>query len=151
MTDKIDARLQMALQAGANWAGNPETEDVVAAITSREPELLDTIFECSGEQDAMDQAVQLLRPGGELLLIGIPGAQNRVSFDINLLRRKELRIQNVRRQNNCVQRAIDMIAHKEIDVNVMVTHRFPFAQTKDGYDLVADYRDGVVKAMILFD
>jgi L-iditol 2-dehydrogenase len=151
MTDKIDARLQMALQAGANWAGNPETEDVVAAITSREPELLDTIFECSGEQDAMDQAVQLLKPGGELLLIGIPGAQNRVSFDINLLRRKELRIQNVRRQNDCVQRAIDMIANKEIDVNVMVTHRFPFARTKKGYDLVADYRDGVVKAMILFD
>ena len=151
MTDKIDARLQMALRAGADWVGSPDTEDIVAAITSHEPELLDTVFECSGEQDAMDQAVQFLKPGGELLLIGIPGALNRVSFDINLLRRKELRIQNVRRQNDCVQRAIDMIARKEIDVNVMVTHRFPFAQTKEGFDLVADYRDGVVKAMILFE
>lgn len=150
-TDKIEARVQMALRAGADWAGNPDREDVVAEITRREPELLDTIFECSGEQDAMDHAIQLLKSGGELLLIGIPGSQNRVSFDINLLRRKELRIQNVRRQNHCVQRAIDMIANKEIDVNVMVTHRFPFVETKAGFDLVADYQDGVVKAMITLD
>ena len=151
MTDKITARLQLASRAGANWVGSPETEDVVAAITRREPELLDVVFECSGEQDAMDQGVQLLKPGGKLLLIGIPGGRNRVSFDINLLRRKEICIQNVRRQNNCVQRAIDMIARKEIDVNVMVTHRLPFAQTQEGFNMVADYRDGVVKAMVMFE
>ena len=44
-----------------------------------------------------------------------------------------------------------MIASKEIDVNVMVTHHFPFAQTQEGFDMVADYRDGVVKAMVTFD
>ena len=151
ITDKIDARLAVATRAGADWAGNPDTQDVVAEVSEREPELLDYIFECSGAQEAMDQGVQLLKPGGKLLLIGIPGGRNRVSFDINLLRRKELVIQNVRRQNNCVQRAIDMIARKEIDVNVMVTHHLPFAQTQKGFDMVADYKDGVVKAMVTFD
>ena len=43
-----------------------------------------------------------------------------------------------------------MIASREIDVNVMVTHHFPFARTQEGFDMVADYRDGVVKAMIEF-
>ena len=148
MTDKIEARLQLARRAGADWAGNVRTDDVVAEISRREPELLDAVFECSGEQDAMDQGVQLLKPGGKLLLIGIPGAQNRVSFDINQLRRKEICIQNVRRQNNCVQIAIDMIAHKQIDVNVMVTHHFPFAQTQEAFDLVTDYKNGVVKAIV---
>ena len=75
MTDKIDARLQVASRAGADWVGNPDTADVVAEITRREPELLDYVFECSGEQEAMDQGVQLLKPGGKLLLIGIPGAR----------------------------------------------------------------------------
>lgn len=150
MTDKIEARLQMASRAGADWVGNPDTEDVVAAIAHREPELLDVVFECSGQQEAMDQGIQLLKPGGKLLLIGIP-AINRVSFDISLLRRKEICIQNVRRQNNCVQRAIDIIAHKEIDVNVMVTHRIPFTETQKGFDMVADYQDGVVKAMVTFE
>jgi L-iditol 2-dehydrogenase len=151
MTDKIDARVRVALRAGADWAGNPDTEDVVEAIAQREPELLDAVFECSGDQAAMDQAIQLLKPGGMLLLIGIPGAQNRVSFDINLLRRKEIRIQNVRRQNGCVQRAIDLIADRAVDVDVMITHHLPFAQTQEGFDKVADYRDGVVKAIVTFD
>jgi L-iditol 2-dehydrogenase len=149
VTDKIDARLAIATRAGADWAGNPDTQDVVAEITQREPQLLDAVFECSGQQEAMDQAIQLLKPGGKLLLIGIPSV-NRVSFDINLLRRKELIIQNVRRQNGCVQRAIDMIAHKEIDVNVMVTHHIPFEDTQSGFDMVADYKDGVVKAIVTF-
>ena len=33
----------------------------------------------------------------------------------------------------------------------MITHRFPFEKTKDAFDLVADYRDGVMKAMIEFE
>ena len=151
MTDKIEARVQMALRAGADWAGNPDIEDVVEAITRAEPQLLDAVFECSGDQAAMDQAVQLLKPGGLLLLIGIPGAQNRVSFDINLLRRKEIRIQNVRRQNQCVQTAIDLIANNAVDVGVMITHRLPFAQTQEGFDMVTDYKDGVVKAIVTFE
>lgn len=151
VTDLIDARLAVASRAGADWTGNPDKEDVIGLVELGEPELLDAVFECSGAQEAMDQGVEMLKPGGTLLLVGIPGDRNRVSFDINLLRRKEIRIQNVRRQNDCVQRAIDMIAHKEIDVDVMVTHRFPFSRTSEAFDLVADYRDGVVKAMIEFE
>ena len=151
ITDKIEARLALARRAGADWAGNPESEDVVAEITKREPQLLDVVFECSGEQEAMDQGIQLLKPGGKLMLIGIPGASNRVSFDINQLRRKEICIQNVRRQNHCVQEAIDRMERKEIDVNMMVTHRFPFGQTQDAFDMVSGYRDGVVKAMVTFE
>ncbi len=151
MTDKIEARVENALRAGADWTGNPDREDVVEAITQQEPQLLDAVFECSGDQAAMDQAVQLLKPGGILLLIGIPGAQNRVSFDINLLRRKELRLQNVRRQNQCVQWAIDLISSRAVDVDSMMTHHLPFAQAQQGFDMVTDYKDGVVKAILTFD
>ncbi len=151
VTDLIDARLAMASRAGADWTGNPDKGDVVGMVNIQGPELLDAVFECSGAQEAMDQGVEMLKPGGTLLLVGIPADRNRVSFDINLLRRKEICIQNVRRQNDCVQRAIDMIARKEIDIGVIVTHRFPFARTPEAFDLVADYRDGVVKAMIEFE
>ena len=37
-----------------------------------------------------------------------------------------------------------------INIDNMVTHRFPFERTKEAFDLVADYRDGVMKAMIDF-
>jgi L-iditol 2-dehydrogenase len=151
MTDEIDARLDVARHAGADWAGNPLTEDVVAAVKRSEPEGLDIVFECAGTQQATDQSLLFLKPGGKMMLIGIPGASNRVSFDINMLRHKEICIQNVRRQNECVQAAIDMVAAKQVDVGVMITHHFGLPQTKEAFDLVADYRDGVVKAMIDFE
>ena len=44
-----------------------------------------------------------------------------------------------------------MIARKEIDVTVMVTHHLPFVETQRGFDMVTDYQDGVVKAMVTFE
>jgi L-iditol 2-dehydrogenase len=147
VTDKIDARLAAASKAGASWTGNPTTTDVVASIVEREPLQLDIVFECCGEQEALDQGIEFLKPGGKLILIGIP-AVNRVSFDINKLRRKELCIQNTRRQNDTVQRAIDLISTGSVNVNPMITHHFDLDRTQEAFDLVADYGDGVVKAMI---
>jgi L-iditol 2-dehydrogenase len=43
-----------------------------------------------------------------------------------------------------------MIARRDVDVNVMVTHRFPFSRTQAAFDLVAGYEQGVIKAMIDF-
>jgi len=83
-------------------------------------------------------------------LIGIPET-NRISFDISLLRRKEIRIQNVRRQNDCMVRALKMIETGAVSAKSMITHRFSFDQTPDAFDMVANYRDGVVKAMISLD
>jgi L-iditol 2-dehydrogenase len=146
-TDRIDTRLAAARTAGASWTGNPDKTDVVAAIARQEPLLLDAVFECCGQQAALDQAVQLLKPGGKLMLVGIPTVE-RVAFVIDALRRKEICLQNVRRQNECVQPALDLVESGRAGVDFMVTHRFPFEQTREAFDLVADYRDGVVKAMI---
>ena len=116
VTDKIQDRLASALHNGASWTANPEESDVVAGMRKQVGEL-DAVFECCGDQEAMDQAVDMLRPGGNLLILGIPD-QIRVTFDINKLRRKEISIQNVRRQNQCTQRAIDLIASKKVNVGM---------------------------------
>ncbi len=147
MTDRIDARLATARQAGATWAGNPDRDDVVEAIATREPLLLDTVFECCGQQDAVDQAVDLLKPGGKLMLVGIPET-DRISLTIDKARRKELCLQNVRRQNHCMQAALDLIATGTVNVDFMVTHRFGLADTQRAFDLVHAYGDGVIKAVI---
>lgn len=150
VTDKIPARLAMARKMGAAWTGNPDRQDVVGAIFKREPLGMDVVYECCGQQEALDQAVELLKPGGKLLLVGIPTLE-RVSFCIDMIRRKEICIQNIRRQVDCTQPALDMIAAGPVRAGRMITHRIPFEQTKQAFDTVADYKDGVVKAMIEFD
>jgi L-iditol 2-dehydrogenase len=150
VSDKIDERLKIAQGNGAVLTANPEREDVVEKITGKVPELLDVVFECCGQQDAIDNAVDLLKPGGKLMVIGIPEF-DRWSFPVDKSRHKELCIQNVRRQNEAVQPALDMMAEGEISVSAMTTHRFSFEKSKEAFDLVAEYGDGVMKAMIDFD
>jgi L-iditol 2-dehydrogenase len=150
VTDKIDQRLSVALTAGATWTGNVDSTDVVADIIEKEPLLLDVIFECCGQQDAVFQAMKLLKPGGKLVLIGIPPTLVNWKIPVDDARRKEICIQNIRRQVGCVQDALDMIADKSVPVNHFITHRFTFTETKSAFDLVDSYSDGVVKAMITF-
>jgi len=149
VTDKLDYRVDIAEKAGATWAGNPESQDIVKEILQREPLGVDVVYECAGQQETLDEAVELLKPGGRLMLVGIPRLE-RVSFNIDKLRRKELTLINVRRQNDCTQKAIDLIARGKIDVDFMITHRFGLDQTQRAFDLVARYSDGVVKALIEF-
>ncbi len=147
MTDKIDNRLGAAKTAGALWAANPINSDIAKEIYEREPFFLDAVFECCGDQDALDLAVELLKPGGTLFIIGIPET-DRIMFDVHKLRRKELVLQNIRRQNRCVSEAISLIQENRVSVDFMATHFFSLYETFDAFELASSYADGVIKALI---
>lgn len=150
VTDKIDERVKLASQFGASWSGNPLKTDVVSEIREREPAMLDVVFECCGQQEAMNQAVELLKPGGKLMIIGIPSFDT-WKFPVDQLRHKELTVQNVRRQVHRVSKTLTMISEELIHPGAMITHKFAFGDTKKAFDLVSSYADGVLKAMILLD
>jgi L-iditol 2-dehydrogenase len=147
VTDKIDDRVAAARRAGASWAGNPDREDIMERIRSLAPDGLDAVYECCGDESALSQAVDLLRPGGRLFIVGIP-REDRVSLGIHSLRRKELSLQNVRRQRFCVREAIDLIKNGQADVRFMATHRFALTDAQRAFELASGYRDGVIRAII---
>jgi L-iditol 2-dehydrogenase len=149
VTDQINERLSIAQIEGADLTGNPLEENIVGKFLLKEPLGLDVAFECCGKQEAFDQAIELLKPGGKLIVVGIPEF-DRWSMNVEATRRKEISIQFIRRQVDCVGDALEMMNDRSIKIDNMVTHRFPFESTKEAFDLVADYRDGVMKAMIDF-
>lgn len=149
VTDLIDERLAIARIEGATITGNPMKENITGKIMLKEPLGLDIAFECCGKQEAFDQAIELLKPGGKLIVIGIPEF-DRWSMNVETTRRREISLQFIRRQVDCVEQALDMMNNGSITIENMVTHRFPFERTKEAFDIVADYRDGVMKAMIDF-
>jgi L-iditol 2-dehydrogenase len=150
MTDKIDERLRLVNNAGADWTGNPDKDDVTRLILEQELLALDAVFECCGKQETVDQAFELLKPGGKLILVGIPEF-NRWSMPVDIGRRKEIVIQNIRRQVDCVEEALESMETGRIRAAMMATHHFSFRDTPEAFELVADYRDGVMKAMIDFN
>lgn len=147
VTDKIEKRTHVALSAGAFWASNPDKQNVIEGIYSRTKSGVDVAFECAGEQSTLDEAVEVLRPGGTLVIVGIPRTR-RVSFSIDRLRRKEISIVNIRRQNQCDEKAIELVSTGKANIDFMITHTYSLEDTKTAFDLVESYSDGVIKAMI---
>lgn len=147
MVEPLEYRKQKALEIGARYAVNPATEDLEERIAEYEDLLVDVVFEASGEQDAVDNALKVLKPGGKLVLVGIPPSA-KYTFDMDLMRRKELTVINVRRQNHCVQEAIDLVVGGKADLEKMVTHTFTLDESATAFDIVADYKDGAIKAII---
>lgn len=147
MTEKIPERVDIAKKAGATWVGNPDQQDIVGEILKQQPDGLDVAFECAGQQETVDECIDILRPGGTLVLTGIPRF-DRVSLPIDVMRRKEITIVNIRRQNEFTQKAVDLISSGRVNVDFMVTHHFTLEETQKAFDLVAGYQDGVIKAMI---
>jgi len=149
VTDKLDYRLDFALKAGALWSGNAGDPEMEAKWVEQEPDLLDVVFECCGQQEALDQAVRMLKPGGKLILVGIPSV-DRITFPSDSMRRKELSLFNVRRQLDCVQPVLDLMRERKINADFMVTHRFKPEETAEAFLMVSAYEDGVIKAMVDF-
>ena len=83
------------------------------------------------------------------MLVGIP-PDAKYSFNMDLMRRKEITVINVRRQNHCVDEAIELVKSGKIDVEKMVTHHFRPEETAKAFDMVEGYKDEVIKAMIHF-
>jgi L-iditol 2-dehydrogenase len=150
ITDKIEERLTYSKKLNPRWLGNPDNSDIVKEISKIEPLLLDVVYECSGEAEAIIQGIQLLKPGGILVIIGIPETDE-ISFPIHELRRKEITILNIRRQVHCTQKAIDLLEQGLVNMDSMATHHFRLEETQKAFDLVANYRDGIMKAIISLD
>ena len=142
-TDKVPARLHTAKKMGAGWIANPDEIDVVEAA----PHELDVVFECCGQTDAIVQAIYLLKPGGHLVIAGIPEEDN-VTLPIHELRRREITIHNVRRQNEQMQPAIDLVLREQAQIRPLITHSYGLDDAQAAFENTADYTDGVVKAVI---
>ncbi len=89
----------------------------------------------------------MLKPGGTLVVVGVP-LEARMSCDSSKVRRREIRVQNVRRQNKCLERAVGMIHAGRIKVDFLATHSFKLEEAREAYETAAARRDGVLKAIV---
>jgi len=93
---------------------------------------VDVAVELAGTDDAVAIAMLAARPGGRVVLAGIP-AEDRTTFPASLARRKGLTILMSRRMNGTYPRAIALVRRGSIDIEPLVTHRFELAQVGDAF------------------
>jgi L-iditol 2-dehydrogenase len=147
-TDKLSHRLEAAQSLGADkviLAGmETEVQEVIAATKGRG---VDIAYEVAGENDAVDTAIASVRPGGHVILAGIPG-DDRTSFSASIARRKGLTLKLVRRMKHTYPHAIQLVESGQVDVHSLVTHTFQFEQAMDAFTLAAR-REGIKVVILL--
>jgi L-iditol 2-dehydrogenase len=126
--EPLPHRREEALRRGATAALSPDD-----AAESGVEHQVDVAFELAGNDRAVDQAMVLVRPGGRVVLGGIP-SEDRTCFTASLARRKGLTIVMVRRMKEDVyDRAARLVERGHVDVASLVTARFPLHAAADAF------------------
>lgn len=95
----------------------------------------DVVFEASGAPGVLNDAVRATRPGGCLVLVGMPPGE--VSFDANAAIAREIRIETVFRYANVFDRALELIASGKVDLKPLISETFPFERSIEAFERAA--------------
>ncbi|MBB4008668.1 NAD(P)-dependent alcohol dehydrogenase [Allorhizobium taibaishanense] len=95
----------------------------------------DIVFEASGSPRAHQGIFDLLRPGGALVLVGLPVEP--VAFDVPASIFKEARIETVFRYANNYDRAVNLIASGKVDLKPLITETFAFNDSIAAFERAA--------------
>ena len=107
----------------------------------------DVAFECSGAAAAVLDLPNLIRPGGAVVMVGMPVEP--VPIDVVGLQAKEARLETVFRYANVYDRAIALMASGKVDLKPLVTANYGFEDAIAAFERAAEGRPGDVKTQIL--
>jgi L-iditol 2-dehydrogenase len=135
-TDAKPHRVKAALASGADEAWLTEVDGQPEGI--REVAKVDVGFEVAGEDAALESALIAARPGGRVVVVGIPPT-NRHAFSAGEARRKGLTVAWSRRMKAIhMLRAIELADHGVVSLDAMISATYPLAQAAQAFeDLVA--------------
>ena len=148
MSEVSGYRRKFAADLGADRVWDPRASDVGAEVRARtRTRGVDLAVVASGHPDAIVQALRSVRAGGTVVLFGVPETGSRLDFDVSELVTREVSIVPSNAATEVETRAaLDMIAKRAIDVDVLVTHRFPLSRFGDAVASAA--RAECVKALL---
>jgi D-xylulose reductase len=118
--------------------------DVVSAETDGWG--VDIVFEASGNPKAFSDIFRPVRPGGAIVLVGLP--VDPVAVDVPAAISKEVRIETVFRYANIFERALQLIASGKVDLKPLITDTFDFGRSILAFERAARGLPGDVKLQI---
>jgi L-iditol 2-dehydrogenase len=147
-TDRFDYRLALARKLGADETIHAERADPVKTLKHLTAGRgADLVFECTNRAAGAPQAYDAAAIGGRVILVGIP-EEDTITLDAHEYRRKELRVQYVRRSRHAARAAIALLAAGRLQVKPWVTHTFALKDAAKAFEMVDKYADGVLKAVV---
>jgi 2-desacetyl-2-hydroxyethyl bacteriochlorophyllide A dehydrogenase len=110
---------------------------------------MDLVVETAGVPEAVELATQLCRPGGRAVLLGIAGEGRTLTLPSDLLVGKDMSlIGSIAYPAATWSRVVGLLADGVLELDRIVTHRFPIGDFEDAIALMDDRR-GIVAKIVL--
>ena len=139
-TDLYDHRLEAASRLGATEVYTARNAAEASEIM-RSTGGLDVAFDAAGTDEAIEAAVESVRPGARVVLIGIP-SEDKTTIRASTVRRKGLTVKWARRMGHTYPAAIELVRAGRVDVRSIISHRFPLERYDEAFR-VALSREGL--------
>ncbi|MCB8945433.1 MAG: alcohol dehydrogenase catalytic domain-containing protein [Ardenticatenaceae bacterium] len=151
ITDISEYKLEMARCVGINHVLNTSEADLGAALNQHfGPDKADLILECVGVQPTIEQAVAHARKGSTIVIVGVFGQKPVVN--IGLVQDRELSlVGTLMYQRPDYETAIALVAEGKMQLDALITHRFPFAHYLEAYHTIEAAGGNSMKVMMMLD
>lgn len=148
-SDPIPERLAAARELGADAVievGRQDpVEEIMEATAGRG---VDIAFEVAGPSEALQQCLDAVRPAGQVVVIGIP-PEDEYRLGPSALRRQEMTLRFVRRQNENFPEAIALVREGRVRLSPLLTHRFPMERAQEAFELAERKGEGAIRVAVM--
>ncbi len=145
-TDVMDAVLAKAADIGADRTINVATDADKLGAYSANKGYFDVMFEASGNERAVRSGLEVLKPRGILMQLGLGGD---VSIPQNLVVAKEIDMRGTFRFHEEFALAVDLINRRRVDVKPLLTGIFDLDDAVAAFETAGD-RSRSMKVQIAF-
>ncbi|MBS7737299.1 L-idonate 5-dehydrogenase [Chelatococcus composti] len=146
VTDVAAAPLVVAERLGITRAVNVAEEPEALSVYARDKGTIDVLFEASGSAAALAGALDVMRPGGVIVQLGLGGDG---ALPINVLVAKELQLRGTFRFDREFELAVALLGGGAIDVKPLLTAILPFERATEAFELASD-RNQAMKVQLAF-
>jgi D-arabinitol dehydrogenase (NADP+) len=141
VVDKNPARADFAAAMGAAF--------VETNLENLERDDFDIVVDATGVIPVMSRCIDFVRYGGKVLLFGVPPAGEKITFEAFPIFRKGLTIMSSFTSARNSYQALDLLKHKQISVDGLVSHKLPLEEFQHGIELLERGEGDVKKVMVM--
>ena len=146
VTDIVDEPLAVARALGAHSSINVAADRGWVQRYSANKGTFDVMLECSGNERALRDGLEVMRPRGVVVQLGLGGD---VSIPQNMVVAKELSICGSFRFHAEFALAVRLINERRVDLAPVVTRSFPMTEATAAFEMASD-RKRAMKVLIDF-
>ena len=136
-TDVVDEPLAVARALGAHQTINVASDGGWVERYAADKGTFDVMLECSGNERALRDGLNVMRPRGTVVQLGLGGD---VSLPQNLVVAKELSICGSFRFHAEFALAVRLINQRRVDLSPVITRAFPMTEAREAFELASDRR-----------